>query len=246
MHKNTKNVTWPTKQRYKLRTKTNPCHFRKCTQKYTFLLCFTLMQTWASKRERVVWGHLSGGIKVNQVQRFFLSIQDSAQNHRELPGIDFVCRSASICFSTPRGTLRTVLAKIWDLQLSLWRQGRNGGRIQSELTICQITCNARGVISLCNVSRLGQCGTYGKTRTQYHDMQFLKILYKITAFLNLFRSIWVSTSRVHYYVLYQYSSTHKSNPGVTYEFISFSTLIMVIRHSTIYLVKWSPESYFKR
>ena len=120
----------------------------------------------------------SEGVKVNQVQRFlFLRFRTVPKNRREHAGHWLVCRSACLCCSTHVGHKRTVLAEMWDVQWSLWRQEGDGGRIQSELTICQITCNAKGVIPLCNFSRPGECGTHGKPPTKshllYRDMHFL-------------------------------------------------------------------------
>lgn len=139
----------------------------------------TLFYFRAELCQRLSEAICSEGVKVNQVQRFYFF--DSGQCPKtagSVAGHRLVCRSASLCCSTHVGHKRTVLAEMWDVQWSLWRQERDGGGgIQSELTICQITCNAKGVIPLCNISRPGECGTHGKPPTKsyllYRDMHFL-------------------------------------------------------------------------
>lgn len=103
------------------------------------------------------------------------SIQDSTQNHRELLGIDLYVDQLAFAFP-PMWDTKDGIGQDVRRAMKLIEEKREEDRIQSELTICQITCSAKGVIPLCNISRLGVCGTHGKALTKccplYRDMQF--------------------------------------------------------------------------
>lgn len=90
------------------------------------------------------------------------SVQDSAQNRRELPGIDIVCRSARLCFSTHLGHRGPCRPRCETCSEACGGMKGMEGRIQSELTICQITCNAKRCYS--PVKNLG-------TETVWHAWQ---------------------------------------------------------------------------
>lgn len=140
----------------------------------------TLFYFRAELCQRLSEAICSEGVKVNQVQRFYFF--DSGQCPKtagSVAGHRLVCRSASLLLFHPRGTQKDSTGRDVRRAMKLVEAGKRwvGGGIQSELTICQIACNAKGVIPLCNISRPGECGTHGKPPTKsyllYRDMHFL-------------------------------------------------------------------------
>lgn len=96
--------------------KTNPLIYHSTLFYFRAELCQRLSEAICSE-----------GVKVNQVQRFYFF--DSGQCPKtagSVAGHRLVCRSASLCCSTHVGHKRTVLAEMWDVQWSLWRQERDG------------------------------------------------------------------------------------------------------------------------
>lgn len=139
---------------------------------------FVLLQSRAVPE--AVWGHLFRGSKGESSPKIlFLRFRTVPENRRERGGA-----STRVQIGEPFAVPPT-----WDTKGQYWprcetcneacggRKEMGGGGIQSELTICQITCNAKGVIPLCNISRPGECGTHGKPPTKsyllYRDMHFL-------------------------------------------------------------------------
>jgi len=187
---------------------------RKCRiltfQKLKEALCFSSERTCARQREKGCLRAVVRGDKGELSQKILFL------RFRTLPKTTGSCWAQAMSFDQlvftfhPRWTQRTVLAKMWDVQWSLWGQERGGGRIQSELTICQIICNTEGVIPLCSISRLDDWRAHVKILTK--SALTIPQHFKIFRYVLLFAPCcWVFNCGINFYYLNSVCTLHRNN-----------------------------------
>lgn len=131
---------------------------------WTRIFAFVLVQSgFVPERARVVWGHLSGRIKVNQVQRFYFFHSRRCSKPQGVSGHRLICRSARLCFSTHMGHGGQCRPRCEKCNEACGGRKEMGGEFNQSWPSARLLVTPK-VLFPCEISGNWECGTHAMTQ----------------------------------------------------------------------------------